>query len=575
MTINRQGLLKLLGSGAGIFAAAFLLYRYVLLPTHWLETPEYQARDMLLNFRYQYAALPQSLDMVRVITIDDDTIRRLKQRWPFKRDVYANLLQRLVDVKPRVVAMDFIFSGQEDPLNDFQLAVALENTKASILAAFIDDSGNFVPSQREFQDVASGMGIANKFLDRDLMVRRGPIFYRDQNQKTVGWPWEMQVMKVLWGLDLENYQDRGDEVYFKGREKDLTLPLERGDRRFMINYRVKPKDLKTYSLWKVLDNDRLLEEFRGKIVLVGTTSKALHDFYQSPFGFIPGIVINSNMLLNLLDHDYLHEVRPEINAAGFALLILLAFFFGLRLSLLKALPLYLLLTVSYLLLAGALLFQNQILNFYIPLLAGWLTFLGTVFYRYFRMMLENRLLKSEVSHDPLTGVYNRRYFESKLDELLQKRAELERNKRKTDPENEVCLLMMDIDNFKKINDTYGHQVGDDVLKTVSFTVAQNIRKDDILARYGGEEFCVVFGHTSKEIAGTIAEKIRSAVATKQFNYLSQVCHFTISIGLAAVKQDGLYASRPLIRAADEALYEAKRSGKNKVCVYLAPQSPAE
>jgi len=166
----------------------------------------------------------------------------------------------------------------------------------------------------------------------------------------------------------------------------------------------------------------------------------------------------------------------------------------------------------------------------------------------------------------LTGLYNRRFLESKIDAELERMAAV-KGGRKTDPMQELSVLMTDIDNFKKINDTYGHQFGDDVLKTVSFCLKECTRRDDVVARYGGEEFCVVLFHTPKESALQIAEKIRKSVESKEFSYVSQIARFTISIGLAASRTDELFSSRAILRGADKALYQAKKTGKNRVCLY--------
>ncbi len=160
--------------------------------------------------------------------------------------------------------------------------------------------------------------------------------------------------------------------------------------------------------------------------------------------------------------------------------------------------------------------------------------------------------------DPLTKLFNRRYFETKLE---QEFARCERYNR------ELSLSMIDIDFFKKINDTYGHQVGDEILKQLAQIILKSIRKSDIAGRYGGEEFIVLMPETSPKKAYIALERLRKIVEGHAFaidvppGYL----HITISIGLAGYVQS-MTKKEELIELADKALYTAKNSGRNRVCL---------
>ncbi len=129
----------------------------------------------------------------------------------------------------------------------------------------------------------------------------------------------------------------------------------------------------------------------------------------------------------------------------------------------------------------------------------------------------------------------------------------------------LSLIMFDIDNFKKINDTYGHQVGDEVLKQVAKVVEREVRKADIFARYGGEEFAVICPNTSKEKAQELAKRIREVVKNTIEVEGKPV---TISLGVAEYKRDGILNKEDLVKAADEALYVSKKTGKDKVSTYV-------
>ena len=158
--------------------------------------------------------------------------------------------------------------------------------------------------------------------------------------------------------------------------------------------------------------------------------------------------------------------------------------------------------------------------------------------------------------DQLTGLHNRRYMNGQLEALV---------KRAAHGGDAVACLLIDIDHFKKINDGYGHDVGDEVLREFAVRLASNVRAIDLPCRYGGEEFVVVMPDTSIEDAERIAERIRLHVAGSPFRVMggAELLTVTISIGVAATIGE---ADRPevLLKRADEAVYEAKASGRNKV-----------
>lgn len=163
--------------------------------------------------------------------------------------------------------------------------------------------------------------------------------------------------------------------------------------------------------------------------------------------------------------------------------------------------------------------------------------------------------------DQLTGLHNRRYMVGQLEALVRRAVH------GGDP---VASLLIDIDHFKKINDGYGHDVGDEVLREFAVRLASNVRAIDLPCRYGGEEFVVVMPDTRLEDAERIAERIRLHVAGSPFRVMggSELLTVTISIGVAATLGEG---DKPeaLLKRADEAVYEAKASGRNKVVARAA------
>ena len=162
--------------------------------------------------------------------------------------------------------------------------------------------------------------------------------------------------------------------------------------------------------------------------------------------------------------------------------------------------------------------------------------------------------------DPLTGLFNRRFLEEKLsNELIRAKAH----------NNYLSIVMADIDHFKRINDAYGHKVGDEVLKALALILRANTRENDTVARYGGEEFVILLSNVSKYDAYRIAERIRFEIEDTSFEEIGVPEKITVSFGISCFPEDGEDAI-DLLKKADQALYQAKSQGRNRVVVFTEP-----
>lgn len=171
----------------------------------------------------------------------------------------------------------------------------------------------------------------------------------------------------------------------------------------------------------------------------------------------------------------------------------------------------------------------------------------------------NARLNQLANTDGLTGLYNHRYFQEALANEVHRSERHNRN---------FALLFLDIDNFKKYNDEFGHVKGDKVLLKIANCIKKNVRQSDMVARYGGEEFVIILPETSESGALMHADNIRKSIEDNAFDCVDAEnlsgASVTISIGIAIFPVDGKTPSE-LIKASDTALYEAKAQGKNKVC----------
>ena len=169
---------------------------------------------------------------------------------------------------------------------------------------------------------------------------------------------------------------------------------------------------------------------------------------------------------------------------------------------------------------------------------------------------QNEELAELVLTDGLTGLYNFRHFEHVL------QAEMDRSKRSGIP---TSLVMIDLDFFKSINDTHGHEIGNLVLKHVADILTAELRTTDVVCRYGGEEFAVIFPETDLNLAVKVADRIRELIADTPVNCEAGEIYVTASMGASVYMKFGILSVEEFVDSVDKYLYEAKKSGRNCIC----------
>ena len=199
-------------------------------------------------------------------------------------------------------------------------------------------------------------------------------------------------------------------------------------------------------------------------------------------------------------------------------------------------------------------------SFYLTLI--YIELFSLVFFSVFGYILGRSTEKLEqlAFHDNLTGLYNRHYLFEKLSELmaLHKRYQ-----------EKLSLVMLDLDHFKKVNDSYGHAVGDKTLKAAAKCIMEEIRDTDFGSRYGGEEFIIICPHTGVSDCHEVAERIRIAINNLQSDALGFPGPQTISAGVYELSSGQDASLMKILNNVDEALYHAKNTGRNKVVIYTA------
>jgi diguanylate cyclase (GGDEF)-like protein len=191
------------------------------------------------------------------------------------------------------------------------------------------------------------------------------------------------------------------------------------------------------------------------------------------------------------------------------------------------------------------------------ILVGSTTILKFTYHDNLDEMFQKQMYESAL-RDGLTKAFNKKYFTDRLE------SEFTFSARHASP---LALVLFDIDHFKKVNDTYGHQAGDHVLSEISKLLSGALRAEDVFARYGGEEFAVICRGNDEKQAQVVGERLRKAVEGHKFAYEGQHIPVTISVGIAVLPNPAVKDATDIVSLADQALYKSKNGGRNRVTVY--------
>lgn len=549
-----------------IAVGILLVYLFSIRPLNPFETFQLKMHDFLFLSSLRFKESPPELKEIILVVLDDESFTKVNQRWPWDRSIYAELVDKLSAQKPRLILLDVTFVGESHaPESDTRLAASLEKAGNVMIAHYLGDFGEAVLPLEKIRKASLAYGHVNKPLDNDYSVRRAQACQLTLDGKVVETAVEVKAAASLFGGELS--PQASPFLYFQKKEgagsgssfRGSKFPIPVGkDGTLFLNYQARQEDFSTLPAWEILSDKVPPQTLKDKIVLFGLTSRIMHDIHNTPFGPLPGVYIFANFLLMLLSGAYVKSAPLWIDLLIFFVTGLLTAHAAYRFSLWRG---FLFLFYEVVLLLGGtfLLYVNNIhWDFSSSLFGIFFSYLGITFYKYLQILFENVSLREEAITDGLTQLYTYRYFELRL------RNEFERSKRY---KTSLSLVFLDIDHFKKINDTYGHEEGNLVLKTIAQILKKNTRRIDLVARYGGEEFCVVLPQTDLEGARLYADNIRRAVENTPFFLLgTESVKVTVSAGVSTYPTLEVPSSEEFVKVTDHALYEAKQSGRNRVCV---------
>ena len=540
-----------------------------------LESITLDQRFQLRHFK------PGSSDVV-FIDMAEDSVNVIG-RWPWPRKWHAALIKILSSYDPKAIVFDVIFSEAQDDADDGAMEEAIRQSGVvyipSVYDIETDKSAGFYegigvtaihePLPR-FSGVMKGSGHVNTIPDPDGTLRRVPpvLRYKDKTSYQLG---------IRVGSDILGFTDKDISIdphkhnmrFTRSDGKVEKMPLD-SKNQLLVNWLGKwGTAFKHYSYLDVIKSYAAikegkkpiidLNEFKGKVCIIGLTAIGLIDIKPVPVdNAYPAVGTNAMIISSMLKGDFVRE-PPE--GVDLLILILVSIVWTILLCNLRPLSGIFVTVISmsaYYIVSVLIfrLFNIAIVTFY-PICAIGFSYLVTVAFSQGLQSVERMYLFRQATRDGLTQLYNVRHFNLLLDAEFRNTSTLR--------SRALSIIMADIDNFKHVNDTFGHSAGDIILREVADTIQAKCRQLDVVGRYGGEEFIVMVSSAKAQDAANIAEKIRLAVEEKKFKLGGVLYSTSISLGVA--EYSGEKNKGELVEKADKALYRSKKTGKNKVTIY--------
>jgi diguanylate cyclase (GGDEF)-like protein len=544
------------------FAIAWIIAAIILILNQngLLNNIKSDGIDLAFKLRGDLPVNPR----IVIIEINDDDIAKVG-RWPWKRSWHAAITKALASLGAKAIYFDMIFSEASDESDDALFEEAIKYSKIVYLP-FAFQSGDFnikeafVPIPRLAAHI-KGTGATNIWPDPDGIVRRLPLLI--PTQEKVYPHIALKIALDYKNLGLKNTTPR--YLLANNAWDQVRIPLEEKN-TLLVNWAGKwTKTFKHYSFLDVLAKykdyvdgkitAKDLKDFKDSICLIGLTAVGLYDIKPIPLEpEYPGLGVVANAINEIINKRFVYLPLPWINILIFLILTFLpaALISGekpVRETVFLVIILLVYLSVNFILFKMGLLME-----FAVPTLGIVLSSFTVGTYNFVRIAIERQNFFKMSVTDGLTGLFNIRYFKMLLEtEMMMARQ---------DSSKRFAIVMGDVDHFKKFNDTYGHQVGDLVLKEVASSLKNSARSSDIVARYGGEEMIVLLRGASIKDGLFVAEKFRKNIEGLAIKDENNAYSVTVSMGVSVFHTDDTVDT--LIKRADDGLYKSKESGRNRV-----------
>lgn len=531
-----------------------------------------------------------------ILSVDDATYEYIMDKygsWPISRKIWSDTIEFIEKAQPKSIIMDLLFVKAN--LNDIESDKALVETvkkndnvflsmnfdnysdeirkspeingkfKLKIKDGYLEDNPyitfiNARTAMPELMDAAKNIGIINVTRDKDGIIRNATPIFKYKNEY---YP-NLSLLAAMKYLNADSLSIVNNNIIL---DKKHSIPLDT-TQRTILNWYGKSNTYTHIPLWEVIKAQKennlafINENFKNKIIYVGTTATSLSDIKSVPVeSNMSGVELHATFFNNILDNNFIKKSSLEVDFLISIILCLVVGYLVLKTE--NVAKTFFFLFSTLILYSIFTLILMQTFNIWVTIIFPFITTITTFILIY----CEKYLLKSKdyeqtyklAVTDGLTQIYNHRYFQEQM--II--------NINNYNRYGQVfSIIIMDIDFFKKFNDTYGHQSGDCVLKQVAAILKKNSRTSDVVCRYGGEEMTIILTNTNKKDAEITANKICQAVRNNKFTLANgEKVNVTISVGVATVGENG-NTPQEIIEYSDKCLYKAKETGRNRVVAQI-------
>lgn len=298
---------KILIIATSLLFSTLLLFYFDYQP--FLKNIDRRIYGGLLNLEYTLRRPPAAINDIVIISIDNETVSSMPYRWPYPRSYFATVIENLKKAEPRAIAIDFAYFGKSTEQNDILLKKAFSYDKL-ILATTIDEYGYLDTSDDPGLEINATYGITTKLQDEDGIIRRNLIYLVNKKKIEEGFlSWEMQILRAAKGIDIASIRDGGEVVTFQNKNGEKwSVPVDPIAKSFLIHFRAHTQDFQRISFYHALKGDFNPLIVKNKIVLIGVLPALFQDIQNTPFGWLPGVILNANAFLTLYTHDFLKEI---------------------------------------------------------------------------------------------------------------------------------------------------------------------------------------------------------------------------------------------------------------------------
>ena len=527
-----------------------------------------------------------------ILSVDDATYEYIMDKygqWPITRGVWSNIIENIEKANPKAIAFDLLFikPNLKEVKGDLALIQSVKKYQNVYLPmtfdyysadirkpSVLDDKfklkirngdlkdnhyttyTNSTAIMKGLMDATDNIGIVNVTRDNDGIMRAlAPVFkYHSDYYPNLS-------LKVAMGyLNVNSIEIKNNKIIL---DKDHQMPID-STNRVILNWYGPSHTYLHIPVWEVLkaikenNQEFIKNNFENKIVYIGTTAISLYDIKSTPVDYnMAGVETHATFLNNILDNNFIKKTDYKYDFIVSLIIAIVVGYIVLKTSSVpKTFVALIAIIVAY---WGANIFlmhqYNLWCSFVLPAIIGIMTFVLVYCEKYILKTKDYEQTYKLAVTDGLTQLFNHRYFQEQMSANI---SNFERYG------NKFSLILIDIDFFKKFNDTYGHQSGDAVLIQVANILKKNSRTSDIVCRYGGEEMSIILTNTNKKEAIITANKICFAVRNNQFTLTNnKKVNVTISVGVATVGENGK-TPQEMIEYSDKCLYKAKEQGRDQV-----------